>query len=63
MKLTEVADLAPLHETMITLRRHLHQHPELSNEEQATAALVAEQLHAWGYEVTTGIGDHSVWAR
>lgn len=60
LKFTEVADLAPLHETMITLRRHLHQHPELSNEEEATAALVAEKLRAWGYQVTTGIGGHSV---
>ncbi|MGL9773043.1 MAG: M20 aminoacylase family protein [Sodalis sp. (in: enterobacteria)] len=60
LKLTEVAELAPLHETMTTLRRHLHQHPELSNEEQATAALVAEKLHVWGYQVTTGIGGHSV---
>lgn len=60
LKLTAVADLAPLHETMITLRRYSHQHPELSNEAKATAALVAEKLHSWGYEVISNIGGQSV---
>ena len=33
------------------LRHHLHQHPELSNREVETAALVAERLRALGLEV------------
>ncbi len=38
------------------LYRHLHQHPELSFQETATAGLVAQSLTALGYEVTEGIG-------
>ncbi len=40
--------------------RHLHQHPELSHQEQATAAAVAERLRASDYEVTEGIGGTGV---
>jgi metal-dependent amidase/aminoacylase/carboxypeptidase family protein len=39
------------------LYRHLHQHPELSFQETATAAYRrAQSLTALGYEVTTGVG-------
>ena len=38
------------------LYRHLHQHPELSYQEAATAAIVAQSLTALGYEVTAGVG-------
>ncbi|AML58637.1 M20 aminoacylase family protein [Serratia rubidaea] len=57
---TELADVAPLEEELTALRRHLHQHPELSNVEQQTAALVADKLRQWGYQVTTGIGGYGV---
>ena len=40
--------------------RHLHQHPELSHQEQQTAAAVAERLRGSGYEVTEGIGGTGV---
>src|SRR6218665_2659995 len=46
----------------IELRRRLHAAPELSTEEAATSALVAELLRGWGYEVATGIGGHGVVA-
>ena len=42
------------------LRRDLHQHPELSFQEFRTAAIVAERLAQWGYEVTTGIAGTGV---
>ena len=42
------------------LRRDIHQHPELAFQERRTAALVAAQLGAWGYEVTTGLGGTGV---
>lgn len=46
----------------IGLRHRLHAAPELSTEEVATSALVAELLIGWGYEVATGIGGHGVVA-
>ena len=42
------------------LRRDIHQHPELAFQERRTAALVAAQLGAWGYTVTTGLGGTGV---
>ncbi|NRD26291.1 amidohydrolase [Frigoribacterium sp. VKM Ac-2836] len=47
---------APLDE----LYRHLHRHPELSFHEDATAAIVAAELTALGFEVQTGIGGTGV---
>lgn len=46
--------------TLLPLYRHLHANPELSLEEVQTAALVAKELRAAGYEVTTGVGGHGV---
>jgi amidohydrolase len=42
------------------LYRHLHQHPELSHQERDTAAVVAERLASFGYEVHEGIGGTGV---
>ena len=39
---------------------YLHARPELSFEEAETAKYIAEQLRAWGYEVTEGLGGHGV---
>ena len=44
------------------IRRGLHQQPELSFQEERTAALVAARLAEWGYEVSTGVGGHGVVA-
>jgi amidohydrolase len=40
---------------VVTWRRDIHQHPELSNREVRTAKLVAEHLRALGLEVRTGV--------
>lgn len=40
---------------VIEWRRHVHQHPELSNRETNTAKLVAEHMRRLGFEVKTGI--------
>ncbi|WP_193098986.1 M20 aminoacylase family protein [Burkholderia sp. Z1] len=45
---------------MIALRRQIHADPELSFQEYATSALVAERLAQWGYDVHGGIGDTGV---
>jgi len=51
-----------LQDRVVTLRRDFHQHPELSNREQRTAAKVAEHLRALGLEPQTGIAHHGVVA-
>ncbi|HET6574858.1 MAG TPA: amidohydrolase [Fimbriiglobus sp.] len=50
---TEIADL-------IALYQHLHTHPELSLQEEQTAARMAEELKKIGFEVTTNVGGHGV---
>ncbi len=44
------------------LYQSLHQAPELSFEEEQTAARMAEQMRELGLEVTTGIGGHGLVA-
>ncbi|WP_420212218.1 M20 aminoacylase family protein [Burkholderia aenigmatica] len=44
----------------VAIRRDIHAHPELGFAETRTAQLVAEQLAAWGYDVTTGVGGTGV---
>lgn len=47
---------------LIQWRRHLHQHPELSNREVETAKYVAERLRSFGLEPQTGIAKTGVVA-
>ncbi|PYI17209.1 putative zinc metallopeptidase [Aspergillus violaceofuscus CBS 115571] len=49
-------DLKPFEE----IYRHLHQNPELSGQEQETAAVAAEHLRSLGFEVHTNLGGHGV---
>lgn len=55
----EAAKVAP---SLIEIRHHIHQNPELSNREEKTAALVADYLRKLGLEVQTGIAHHGVVA-
>ena len=43
-------------------RRHLHAHPELSLQETATAAFVAERLTDMGIPFTAGVGGNGIVA-
>ncbi len=55
------AVLATVQDTIIRLREHIHQNPELGNREFNTAALVADHLHALEFdEVHTGIAHTGV---
>jgi metal-dependent amidase/aminoacylase/carboxypeptidase family protein len=54
------AKAAAIQPRLVEIRRKIHQQPELSGEEVATAALVAEHLRALGLEVQTGVGGHGV---
>ena len=63
MDRTTLDEIAPMAEALTALRRDLHRHPELSGQESRTAALVADRLAGWGYEVERGVGGHGVVAR
>ncbi|NUP98392.1 MAG: amidohydrolase [Armatimonadetes bacterium] len=55
-------EVASVVDEVVTLRRDLHQHPELAFEEYRTAALVAERLRSLGLEPRTGIAGTGVTA-
>ncbi len=55
----ETAAVTP---ALVEIRHTLHQHPELSNREEQTAALVADYLRKLGLEVQTGVAKHGVVA-
>ncbi|MDB6163108.1 MAG: amidohydrolase family protein [Xanthomonadaceae bacterium] len=50
------------HAVVLAWRRDFHQHPELSNREERTSAIVAEHLRALGLKPRTGIAHHGVVA-
>jgi hippurate hydrolase len=47
----------------VRLRRQIHSEPELAFEEHRTAALVADKLESWGYDVERGVGGTGVVGR
>ncbi|AKZ62054.1 amidohydrolase [Herbaspirillum hiltneri N3] len=61
-KFCQIADLDDVKHELVGIRRHIHQHPELSYEEVDTARLVAERLEDWGYAVTRNIGGNGLVA-
>jgi len=68
LTVSALAELPPAVETridtvmpdVVAWRRDLHEHPELSNQEFRTAALVAEHLRNLGMEVRTGVAKTGV---
>ncbi|MCB0977759.1 MAG: amidohydrolase [Acidimicrobiales bacterium] len=63
MKNAVLADqVAPLLEDLAALYEDLHQHPELSFQEERTAGIAAQRLRDLGYEVTEGVGRTGVVA-
>ncbi|WP_262047500.1 amidohydrolase [Bradyrhizobium sp. Bra78] len=51
-----------LHQKLTAWRRHLHAHPELSLQEEATSAFVREKLAELGIPFEAGIGGHGIVA-
>jgi len=47
-------------ENVESLYRDVHQHPELSMQEERTAGMAAERLRSAGFDVTTGVGETGV---
>src|SRR5215470_19976841 len=55
-----LAPLDSLYRDLDALYVDLHQTPELSLQEEKTAAKMAARLRALGFEVTSGVGGHGV---
>ncbi len=51
-----------MEQQVIEWRRHIHQYPELSNQETKTAAYIAEHLKSLGLKVQTGVAKTGVVA-
>ena len=51
------------YDEMVSIRRYLHQHPELSFYETKTAAYIAEYYQNLGIEVRTNVGGNGVIAK
>jgi hippurate hydrolase len=54
------AVIEPMLDDVERLYKHVHRHPELSMQEERTAALAADRLQAAGFEVTAGVGKTGV---
>src|SRR3954469_5792510 len=55
-----LASLERLLPDLQTLYTDIHSHPELSMQEERTAAIAADRLRGAGYEVTAGVGKTGV---
>ncbi|WP_116135085.1 M20 aminoacylase family protein [Tropicimonas sp. IMCC34043] len=55
-----IDQIAEFADELTTIRRDLHEHPELGFQEHRTAGIVAAKLSEWGIEVTRGIGGTGV---
>lgn len=51
-----------VYDEVVSLRRHIHMHPELSGEEQGTMAFISEYLTGLGIPHETGVGGHGIVA-
>ncbi|MFI5135425.1 MAG: M20 family metallopeptidase [Chitinophagales bacterium] len=47
-------------EEIISIRRHIHSHPELSFQEKETAAFISKKLSEWGIAHQTNIGGFGI---
>ncbi len=59
-KIKELA--AKSHPAVISIRRHLHRHPELSFQEKETGRFIASKLKEWGIRHEHGWAEHGVVA-
>jgi len=57
-----LSEISARRESLISLRRDFHRHPELAFQEHRTAEIVARRLKAAGLDVRTGVGGTGVVA-
>ena len=58
-----IQELSEKHfEEIVSIRRHIHAHPELSYQEKNTSAFVAKHLAEWGIPFTENIGGYGIRA-
>ncbi|WP_148497631.1 M20 metallopeptidase family protein [Paenibacillus senegalensis] len=55
--------LERIYPEMVSWRRYLHEHPELSFQEVNTARFIAEKLEQMGIEITRNVGGHGIVGR
>lgn len=60
--LLQAEEQFPAGQALEDVYKHLHQHPELSFKEEQSAALIARELSALGFDVTSKIGGHGLVA-
>ena len=60
MKIKIRPEIVKLKDKIISIRRDIHQYPELAFEEHRTSNLVAENLEKFGFDVYRGIGKTGV---
>jgi amidohydrolase len=56
------ADLDARFEEIVSWRRYMHQHPELSFQEEKTAKFIEEKLVSFGLDVRTNVGGYGLVA-
>lgn len=60
MEKSVMEQIDSLYGEMVSVRRHLHMHPELSHQEVETPEFIARQLESYGIEVRRGVGGRGV---
>ncbi len=59
----QIKDIASnIHDNVVGWRRHIHQYPELSYEEEKTSAYIAQQLDEMGIAYQRNVGGHGIVA-
>ena len=56
------SDMSEIEKEVISIRRHVHQHPELSYGEVETSAFISKKLKALGIKAKTGVGGYGIIA-
>ncbi len=53
-------EIEEINDEIVAIRRHIHEHPELSFHESETESFIARKLEEFGIEFKKGVGGHGV---